>query len=330
MNEHLTDDLEYAFEDLDDSRTSAFVKLFNRWEQQPWRALGINLDTDRATWERMPSMLRAELHLAICELGAGDIAVTRLLLPLIEHAPQESWQLFLTTQLSDEGRHSMFFGRYRDEVLSEEAMPPGVSVTVHRDFEDSAFDTEFAPLLAGAVAAAGESAASWHRASTLYHLVAEGVLGVAILKIGRKLGQNPRLLPGLTEGVAAVFRDESRHITFGRRAAMAGLAVGHGDAIADAYVTGVSAAARIMVGPGRAEVPLAGLAAVQRAQQRRARLAETCERAIRQAHVLGLPVTRCRLEDAWEAARDRALADYADRWGHEHSFADAVEVSTRA
>jgi len=329
MNVHEIRDLEDGFDDVPEAGVSPFVKLFSRWEHQPWRALDVNLETDRATWQRLPSGLRAELHVAICELGAGDVSVTRLLLPLIEHAPDESWRLYLATQLSDEARHAIFFGRYYDEILSGQA-PSNVAVTNHQEFDDSAYKTDFAPLLARSVAAAGESAASWHYASTMYHLVTEGVLGVAILKIGRSLGRNPRLLPGLAEGVAAVFRDESRHITFGRRAAMAALAQGHGDTIAEAYVTGIQAAARVMVGPSRAEVPLVGLPAYQRAQQRRARLADAGERAMRQAQAIGLPVTRRVLQDAWNAARDKAVVDYAEHWGHEHSLADAAqETATR-
>jgi ribonucleoside-diphosphate reductase beta chain len=135
------------------------------------------------------------------------------------------------------------------------------------------------------------------------------------------------MLPGLAEGVAGVFRDESRHITFGRRAAMAGLAEGVGDAIAEAYVTGVRAAARVMIGPSRAEAPLAGPAAVQRTQQRRVRLDDACERASRQAQVLGLPVSRQALQDAWDDACDRAVGDYAIRWGHEHPLAHALGVT---
>ncbi|HEV7807929.1 MAG TPA: hypothetical protein VGO80_19075 [Solirubrobacteraceae bacterium] len=321
------------FEDVEDDLgghgTSPFVKLFNRWEQQPWRSLGIDLSRDRKTWQRLPSALRAEIHVAICEFGGGDVAVTRLLLPLIEHAPEESWRLYLATQLSDEARHAVFFARYYDEVLRGQAAPSGAA-TAYEEFDDSAYEAEFTPLLAGAVAAAGDGAASWHAASTHYHLITEGVLGVAILKIARTMGRSPRMLPGLAEGIAGVFRDESRHITFGRRAAMAGLAAGHGEAIADAYLTGMRAAARVMIGPSRVEAPLAGLGALQRAQQRRVRLAEACERAIRQARVLRLPVARLELQEAWDDARDRALDEYAARWGHAHAAAGALEVAAHA
>jgi ribonucleoside-diphosphate reductase beta chain len=321
-------DVEDVDGDLDGGHEpSPFVKLFNRWEQQPWQSLSIDLATDRSTWQRLPSALRTELQVTICEFGGGDVAVTRLLLPLIAHAPHDSWRLYLTTQLSDEARHAVFFARYYDEVVRGQVTASSGSATAYQEFDNSAYETEFTPLLARAVAAAGESAASWHYASTLYHLITEGVLGVAILRIARTLGRSPRMLPGLAEGVAGVFRDESRHITFGRRAAMAGLAAGVGDAIAEAYVTGTRAAARVMIGPSRAEAPLAGPAAVQRAQQRRVRLADACERAIRQAQVLGLPVARQALQDAWDDACGRAVGDYAIRWGHEHPLAHALGVA---
>jgi ribonucleoside-diphosphate reductase beta chain len=327
MNVYATSTVEEVEGELDADQASPFVKLFNRWEQQPWQALSIDLATDRATWQRLPSALRAELEVTICEFGGGDVAVTRLLLPLIEHAPHESWRLYLATQLADEARHAVFFARYHDEVLRGQVTASGGSASAYQEFDNSAYEAEFTPLLAAAVAAAGESAASWHYASTLYHLITEGVLGVSILKIARTLGRSPRMLPGLAEGVAHVFRDESRHITFGRRAALAGLAERHGDTIADAYVTGTRAAARVMIGPGRADPPLTGPAAVQRAQQRRVRLADACERAIRQAQVLGLPVSRPALQHAWDDACERAVRDYAMRWRHEHPLAPLVEVA---
>ena len=87
-------------------------------------------------------------------------------------------------------------------------------------------------------------------ALNLFHRDLDG-LRQPTLRLGQALSADPRMCPGLAEGVAAVFRDESRHIGFGRTAAGEGLATGYGGAIIDGYRLGVATAARVMVGPAR-------------------------------------------------------------------------------
>lgn len=296
-------------------------RLYLRWEQQPWSAMGIDLTVDRAIWPRIPRPLRAEIEAAVAELGGGDVAVTRLLTPLIDHAPREAWRVYLTTQLSDEARHAVFFRRYAHEVLR--GNPPGAGHGELIGFDESDYRIEFEPELRSAVLAVRGShgdGEAWHRASVLYHLITEGVLGVAVLRLGRALSNDRRLCPGLADGVASVFRDESRHIGFGRAAAAEGVAGGHGAAIADAYLRGVALAARVMVGPNREQAVIDRPHWRERsARGKRALLEDTCARALDQAGRLGLPIADGEVERTWTRARERAFADYRSRWGRPHA-----------
>jgi ribonucleoside-diphosphate reductase beta chain len=305
------------------SRDDRIDRLYRRWEQQPWSALAVDLSADRAIWGRIPVTVRSEMEAAVTELGGGDVAVTRLLTPLIDHAPKEGWRLFLTTQLSDETKHAVFFRRYAGEVFPGSVADPELT-----DFPDSAYTTEFEPVLREAVLAlrAEPSPAAWYRASALYHLITEGVLGVTVLRLGQALSADPRMCPGLAEGVAAVFRDESRHIGFGRTAAGEGLATGHGAAIADGYRLGVATAARVMVGPAREQHdPANPRWRAQRGQVKRDRIADAFGRTADQAGRLGLPVGRQELQETWDAAVRAAFRDYRERWGRPHAADPAAQ-----
>jgi ribonucleoside-diphosphate reductase beta chain len=297
-------------------------RLYHRWEQQQWGVFTIDLAPDRAAWRRLPVYVRGELEATISELGGGDVAVTHLLTPLIDAAPDESWRIFLATQLADEAKHAVFFRRYEAEVFRRE-IPQQGSSGEPTDFADSAYAKEFEPVLHEAVLrvrADPGDAAAWYRASTLYHLITEGVLGVTVLRLGAAITRSRRLYPGLARGIEAIFRDESRHIGFGRAAASAGIAAGFGSEIAAAYLHGVAVAARVMVGPGREEpeLPNAGWQR-QRGEMKRLRLTETLHRAQHQASMLRIPESREALGAAWAKSCDRAFAEYWTRWSRPHS-----------
>jgi len=296
-------------------------RLYQRWEQQPWSALSIDLSVDKATWRRIPAQVRSEMEAAICELGGGDVTVTRLLTPLIDHAPRESWRMYLATQFSDEAKHAVFFRRYTNEVFAGREPDPQRAELI--DFVESAYSTEFEPWLREAVLAVRaepDNVEMWYRASAIYHLITEGVLGVTVLRLGQALSGNRRMCPGLADGVAGVFRDESRHIGFGRAAAVEGLATGYGAAIADSYRLGVAMAARVMVGPAREQQDLDNPRwREQRGQVKRARLQDAFQRAADQADKLELPISRQELEQAWSIARDEAFRDYRSQWSKPHT-----------
>ncbi len=303
----------------DDGRVA---RLYRRWEKQQWGAYAIDLSADRAAWRRIPSVVRSELRATVSELGGGDVAVTHLLTPLIDNAPAEPWRIFLATQLADEAKHAVFFRRYEAEVFRCELAEREVGAEL-TDFAESAYAEEFEPVLRAAVfgvRAEPGNRAAWYRTCTLYHLITEGVLGVMVLRLGAAFAGSRRLCPGLAAGIEAIFRDESRHIGFGRAAASEGIFAGFGGEIAAAYRQGVAVAARVMVGPGREELepPNRGWQQ-QRAQVKRLRLAQTLRRAQHQAALLGIPVSSQDLAAAWAQACDQAFADYLARWSRPHS-----------
>ncbi|HEU4480996.1 MAG TPA: hypothetical protein VFS18_03850, partial [Actinomycetota bacterium] len=152
----------------------------------------------------------------------GEQAVTDTLAPLVHAAPDEGSRVFLSTQLVDEARHSIFFSRFFDEVIG---ISGGLTaaLAVLKDRVVGGFRTIFDQDLVEAVEAVRENPhdyALWVRGIATYQLVIEGMLALTgmryLLNIVREMG----ILPGFYAGFTAVARDESRHVNFGVRALM--------------------------------------------------------------------------------------------------------------
>jgi len=67
----------------------------------------------------------------------GEECVTATLAPWVNSAPTEEMQLFLSTQLADEARHTVFFDRFFEEVVGVrgddlEARFPGLVAVLTR------------------------------------------------------------------------------------------------------------------------------------------------------------------------------------------------------
>lgn len=71
--------------------------------------------------------MRKPFQWALSSFYVGD-QMTSALVPFVGAAPTEEQQVFLTTQLADEARHTVFFDRFYDEVLDE-----GTEMDSHRE-----------------------------------------------------------------------------------------------------------------------------------------------------------------------------------------------------
>ena len=95
----------------------SYRELFYRWERQQWRAEEINFSADRAQWEQMGAEERQDRLYGLSAFFKGEACVTDTLGPYISAMPDEEMRIFLTTQLADEARHTVFFARFFKEVL---------------------------------------------------------------------------------------------------------------------------------------------------------------------------------------------------------------------
>jgi ribonucleoside-diphosphate reductase beta chain len=175
-----------------------------------WNPSDIDLSQDRADWEAMEDERRKAILRLTARFLGGEEAVTLDLLPLVLAIAQEGRleeEVFLTTFLFEEAKHTDFFSRWLREVAGSPRLPAAPEPSVQL------FDVE----LPGAMNAllTDRSPAAIARASVTYNMVIEGVLAeTGYQNYHRSLAING-LMPGLCAGLVNIKRDESRHIAYG-------------------------------------------------------------------------------------------------------------------
>ena len=201
------------------------MDLYHRWERQNWSTQDLDFSQDVEQWRSMAGVfegLRTELQRSFTLFFVGEQAVTDTLSPLVHAAPDEPARIFLSTQLVDEARHSVFFSRFFDEVIG---VPGGLSAALAslRDQTVGGFRTIFDRDLVDATEAVRKDPTdygAWVEGITVYHLIIEGMLALTGQKYLLGILREMQFLPGFYAGFTAVARDESRHVNFGVRALM--------------------------------------------------------------------------------------------------------------
>ena len=202
-----------------DNEQPDYRALYYRWERQQWAAGAIDFTEDRRQWsEDFSAEQRRTFLWGLASFFVGEEQVTNALVPFVDAAPTEEQQVFLTTQLVDEARHTVFFDRFYSEVLHGE----GDDMKSRLARQSSRLNDGFRTLLLTMLPAAAEKIRAEPdnldalvEGVVLYHVVIEGTLALTgqrfLLDYARRAG----LLPGFRQGFTAVARDESRHVGFG-------------------------------------------------------------------------------------------------------------------
>lgn len=168
---------------------------------------------DIQDWQYLPDKNKNYLRGLIVAFQAGEEAVTLDLLPLIMTIAREGRleeEMFLTTFLWEEAKHTELFRRVLDEVLQEhsdlhERHPSNNS----RDLFSSDLTHDMHILLTD------PSPANQARASVIYNMIIEGVLAETGYRSFFKMLEKTNSMPGLRQALGLIKRDESRHIAYG-------------------------------------------------------------------------------------------------------------------
>ena len=295
--------------------------LYNQWERQQWAIARLDVARDRPQWETLRPVARRELLTALNELEVGEVFVSRTLSTLVGCAPSDADRLFLSTQIADEARHAQFFQDYLHEAVGLEETVSEADLDGH----ESVYARVFAPTLRASldeVAATAGDPAPWHTAVVEYHLVSEGILAATALHQTRQIARR-FALPALEQGLGNVIRDESRHFTYGLAATRRAVEGSLRERIAEVYLAGTEAAARISVNPYRKCVtPVLRPALEQHRALLTAQWELTRRRALRQLRFIGLSDLRADTEQAWDRGLRAGLLEYAEIWGAPHPAAD--------
>ena len=177
-----------------------------------WNPSDIDLSQDKADWQRLAPQEQDLLLRLTAMFQAGEEAVTLDLLSLIMAIAQEGRleeEMFLTTFLFEEAKHTDFFNRFLVEV-------------VKADLDLSHYHTEnyrtiFYEALPQALQAlhANSSHTAQVRASVTYNMIVEGVLAETGYHAYFTVMAQHDILPGVRQAIRLLQQDESRHIAYG-------------------------------------------------------------------------------------------------------------------
>ena len=177
-----------------------------------WNPSDIDLTKDKQDWAGFTDEEKDLCLLLLSRFVAGEEAVTLDLLPLIQAIAQEGRleeEMYLTTFLFEEAKHTDFFRRFMDEVAEA-----GVDLSRYHGDNYRQLFYESLPDALNALRS-DPSPASQIRASVTYNMIVEGVLAETGYQAFFTMLERNNLCPGLRKGISLLKQDESRHIAYG-------------------------------------------------------------------------------------------------------------------
>ena len=199
----------------------SYEKLFMRWQRQHWSTEDFDFSEDARQWAD-PDMFSEEerrfIRFGFSEFFIAEERVTVELLPFALAAPTNEAQLFLTTQISDEAKHVVFWDRFYREVFGDKADGIEAMLDQNRSVVNDDWKTLFDGILHEAAERLRKDPDDFGalvRGVTTYMVVIEGMLALTAARFMIKSLKERGWFPGFVQGFTAVNRDESRHVGFG-------------------------------------------------------------------------------------------------------------------
>jgi ribonucleoside-diphosphate reductase beta chain len=189
------------------------MRLFEKAKRYGiWNPSAIDFRQDREDWLRL-TPLEQEVLLHLTSLfQAGEEAVTGDILPLMLAMSREGRieeEMYLTSFLFEEAKHTDFFRRFLDEVADVHEDLSRYSSPNYRAIVYDALPAAMNRLLDDA------SPAAQVRAAVTYNMIVEGVLAETGYHAYLTALESNGLMPGQCRGIRLLKQDESRHIAYG-------------------------------------------------------------------------------------------------------------------
>lgn len=195
------------------------LDLYARYLKQRWNVYELDFTQDAIDWHEKMTEDEREAFIGIASgFHHGERQVEVDLVPFMM-AGTEDDKIFISSQIEDEARHTVFFDRFYKEVVGV----PGETIM---DVLDHSYqwltETFVGPFgllayLADDLRQDPEDPHKRVKYSALYHLWIEGVLALVVMKITLGFGRDRGFLPAYYTGFTATCRDEARHVQFGMR-----------------------------------------------------------------------------------------------------------------
>jgi ribonucleoside-diphosphate reductase beta chain len=208
-----------AFIDRGLERMPSYMDLYRRWETQHWAVSDLDFAADREYWLRATEFEREVTLWGRRLFFNGEERVTSTLAPFVWAAPTPEIEVFLSTQMVDEARHTVFFDRWWREVVGSDAPDLATLLRQVRPDVNEGYDTLFydrLPSTAQRLASNPRDLDAFVEGITIYHVVVEGTLALTGQRFELESMRELELTHhGFYRGFTAVARDESRHVNFG-------------------------------------------------------------------------------------------------------------------
>ncbi len=208
-----------AFIDRGIENMPSYMDLYRRWESQQWAVGDLDFTLDREDWLKASDLDRKATLWSHRLFFNGEERVTATLAPFVWAAPTPEIEIFLSTQMVDEARHTVFFDRWWREVVGTDSKTLKDLLAEIRPDTNEGYNTLFydrLPSTAQRMASNPKDFDAFVEGVTIYHIIVEATIALTgqrfELESMRELGTTDR---GFYRGFTAVARDESRHVSFG-------------------------------------------------------------------------------------------------------------------
>jgi ribonucleoside-diphosphate reductase beta chain len=194
-------------------RDSFPLRLYHKAKRLgTWDPVDVDFTRDARDWESLDELQRETILSLTSLFAAGEEAVTLDLLPLVLAIAREGRieeELYLTTFLYEEAKHTELFGRFLAEVAGSPTDLDRFHVPSYRKLFYEELPQAMEQLLTDT------SSEALARASVTYNMIVEGVLAETGYESYHESLAANGLMPGLCGALVDIKRDESRHIAYG-------------------------------------------------------------------------------------------------------------------
>ena len=197
----------------------SYMDLYRRWEAQQWAVSDLDFTLDRQDWIDSSELDQKATLWSHRLFFNGEERVTSTLAPFVWASPTPEIEIFLSTQMVDEARHTVFFDRWWHDVAGTGSRNMTELLKEIRPEANEGYNELFydrLPSTAQRLASNPKDFDAFVEGVTLYHIVIEATIALTgqrfELEAMREQGLTDR---GFYQGFTAVARDESRHVSFG-------------------------------------------------------------------------------------------------------------------
>lgn len=194
------------------NRESLPFKLYEKAKKfGGWDPRDIDFSQDKKDWHTLSKEQQDSILRLVALFYSAEEAVTKDILPLIYAISKQGQfeeEMYLTTFLFEEAKHTDFFHLFLKEVGIERDLN-----SYHSEAYLNVFDNILPQTMEKLLV--DQTPQTIADAAVVYNMFAEGILAETGYWNFYENLQDLKKLPGLLEGISYIKRDESRHIGFG-------------------------------------------------------------------------------------------------------------------